>query len=92
MENKLKKRNKSKFGFAIPLAIYLGFFAMGIVCGMMLQQAIVKQGIIDILYYSNLDVDINFNSTRLVEEMNNTFIPAWKEAFNKTVHDQLIQK
>ena len=68
------------------MMVYLGFFFMGLVAGMMLQQAIVKQGIIDVLSYTDIEVDINFNETKFMEELNNTFIPAWKQAINQTLN------
>lgn len=91
----MQMKNKKfieKYGMIIVwLMVYLGIFFMGFVSGMILQQAIIKQGIIDVLSYSDVEVNVNFNETKLVEELNNTFIPAWKQAFNKTIHEQLIQ-
>ena len=82
-----KKRNNGMV--MVWIAVYLGLFVFGIVVGMMIQQAIFKQGIIDVLSYTDVEVNINMNETKLVQELNNTFIPAWKEAFNQTTYEQL---
>jgi len=86
--DKKDKLNWPRIMFGV--IVYLSFFAMGIVFGMMLQQAIIKQSVIDILSYSDVEVNVNFNETKLVQELNNTFIPAWKQAFNQTVNEQLV--
>ena len=86
----MKIRNKvNRRSTIFWLMIYLGILFAGVVIGMLLQQAIFKQGIIDVLSYSEVEVNVNMNTTKLVEELNNTFIPAWKQAFNQTVHEQL---
>ena len=67
-----EKINKSKT--IIYTIIYLGIFAMGIVCGMMLQQAIFQSTLMKVA--GNMDgvqIDINFNETLMIDAMMENF-------------------
>lgn len=75
------KQEKNKLGVVFWFMIYLGIFGLGIVGGMILQQAIFKQGLIDVLSYSNLEVNVNLNETKMISEMSNTFIPLFNQTF-----------
>jgi len=68
--------------------VYLGLFAFGVISGMFYQQKIIETGIISVLTYTDLDIDINFNETKFVEELNKTVIPPLKEIFNETIGEK----
>lgn len=84
----MKKENK-KFNAntLIMFVIYLGIFFGGIVIGMLLQQTIIKQGIIDVLTYSEVEVNVDFNETKLVDELLNNFIPEFNESLTNSIKE-----
>lgn len=57
--------------------------------GMIYQQILIAELVGVSLAQTDLEVNINFNATEFANELNNTFIPAWKSAFNETIHNQL---
>ena len=71
------------------MIIYLAFVLIGVIIGMLYQQLIFIKGATHILSYSDIEVNVNFNETKFLEELNNTFVPAWKEEFNQTFYSQL---
>ncbi len=67
------------------LIIYLGFFAMGVVGGMILQQAIFQATLMKVA--DNLDgvqIDIDLNETQIVEGITNFYKPYFEEILNDT--------
>jgi len=67
--------------------ICLLMVALGFILGMVYQQVLFSHELAYVLSYT--DIEINFNGTKFAEELNNTFIPAWKQVFNETIHNQL---
>ena len=81
-----KKINWKKINsVCIYVILYSFFLAMGFIAGMYFQQMVVSQEVGKILSYSNIDVTVNFNESRFVDELNNRFIPEFKEAVNQTL-------
>lgn len=73
--------NKSKV--LIYVIVLLGFVAMGVVIGMMLQQAITQSTMIKIA--DNLDgvqIDIDLNETQIVEGITDFYKPYFDELIN----------
>lgn len=64
------------------------FVSLGFILGMVYQQLLFTKEIGAVLSYTNIEV--NFNATEFANELNKTFIPAWKEAFNKTIQGELL--
>jgi len=71
----------------IWVCVYLVFFFGGTIFGIFLQQEVTKQNIIDVLSYTDLDIDINFNSTKFIQEFNETIVPQLKDVFNQTINN-----
>ena len=69
------------------LIIYMLMVFIGFALGLIYEQVLVAQSFAHILSYTNIQV--NFNATEFTKELNNTFIPSWKQAFNETLHNQL---
>ena len=67
------------------VVIYIALVALGFIFGMIYQQLLFSQEIGKILSYTDLQINVNMNATKFAEELNRTFIPAWKQAFNQTV-------
>jgi len=64
--------------------LYLGMFAMGVVAGMMLQQAITQSTLMKIA--DNLDgvqIDIDLNETQIVEGITGFYKPYFDEMLNE---------
>jgi len=54
--------------------IYLGLFAMGIVAGMMLQQAIFQSTLMKVAgNMDGVEIDVNFNETLMMDAMMDNF-------------------
>lgn len=91
--NKLKKNIRKKkinyFRVMLYVGLYVSFIFFGFIMGMFYQQIVIIEGAKHILSYADLEVNVNFNATKFTEELNRTFIPAWKQAFNETIHNQL---
>jgi len=85
----MKKKKINWANVVFWLMIYLGMVFMGFVVGMSYQQRLTAVLVTEVLSYSDIEVNVNFNETKFMEELNNTFIPAWKEAFNQTAYEQL---
>jgi len=73
------------------LCIYLLIFIAGMFGGMLLQQAIIKQSMIEIGYsftgmISNLEIDIN--ETKMVEEIVKTIIPFINQTIQEEENDR----
>ncbi len=89
---KTKERKKVNWVYGIKwVFIYLLFVLLGFILGMIYQQVLFIQEIGKLLSYTDLEINLNFNATKFAEELNRTFIPAWKEAFNQTVQEQIIK-
>lgn len=72
-------------GVIIWIAIYTSIFLMGTLGGIILQQQITKQTVIDVLQYTEIDLDVNFNETKFVEEFNKTIAtPMKRDLLNQT--------
>lgn len=71
------------------VAIYMAFVVGGFIFGMVYQQMLFTQELGKVLSYTDLQVNINFNATKFTEELNRTFIPAWKQAFNETLSSKI---
>ena len=90
MKKEMEKMMKKKIRWgevAIWIIIYSLFVTMGFILGMVYQQLLFTQEIVKILSFLDLELNINLNATKFAEELNRTFIPAWKEAFNNTINN-----
>lgn len=88
----LKYKNKKKTNWVkviIWTGVYLNLVFVAFIAGMIYQQVLFAEEINMFLSKTNIDIDVNFNATEFTRELNRTFIPAWKEAFNETMHNQL---
>lgn len=87
------KKNKTNFtnviGWLIICVLYL---LIGFIFGMAYQQVLITNEISSVLSYTDLEVNINFNATKFAQELNDTFIPSWRAAFNETLQKQLTVK
>lgn len=71
------------------MMIYGLFISLGFIIGMIYQQLLFANNLAMVLGYSDVEINVNLNATEFANELNNTFIPAWKYAFNETIHNQL---
>ena len=86
MKNKIQRKKKNTLIQVVEfMIIYLLFISLGFVLGMVYQQKLTAIVIGDALSYTNIKVDVNFNETRLAQELQDKFIPAFKEALNQTI-------
>lgn len=80
-----KKKNWSN---AIIFALFcFGFFILGMVFGMIIEQRIIGVVTADALSLTDIQINVNINETKMAQELNQTFIPAWKQAFNETIQN-----
>lgn len=90
MKRNKQKKKKIDGGMTILWTfVYIGLFLIGFVMGMSYQQDLIKDGLIDVLTYTNLDINVNFNETKFVQELNNTFIPEIKRVFESNEIEEL---
>lgn len=66
---------------------FLSLFFLGFILGMFYQQIAIIEGAGKILSYT--DIQVNFNETKLVDDLTNNFVPAFKEALNETLTNNL---
>jgi len=71
----MKKQLKTNWGKVIGyMLIYLAFFSMGIVGGMLLQQSITQATMMKVAgSLDGVQVDINFNETLMIDAMMENF-------------------
>ena len=70
----MESKKESKLGFVFPLMIYLGILAMGIVGGMMLQQAIFQATLMKVAdNLEGVQIDIDLNETIMIDAMMDSF-------------------
>jgi hypothetical protein len=50
----------------------------GMFFGMVIQQKAIETSLINVLTYTDLDLVVNFNETKFVQEFNNTIVPEIK--------------
>lgn len=87
---RIKQRKKTNWIKVIEfMIIYLLFVSLGFIIGMSYQQRLTAVVIGEALSYTNIKVDVNFNETKLTEELQNKFIPAFKEALNQSLEKKL---
>lgn len=93
--NKLKKNIKKKkinyFRVMLYVGLYSSFILVGFIMGMFYQQMIMIKGVGYILSYSDLEVNVNFNATKFVNEINRTFIPEFNKELNNTIQKLCIK-
>ncbi len=65
--------------------IYFAWFIIGFVGGMVFQQELITQELSKVLSYTDLEINVNFNETRFIEELNNTLIPELKKTFRENL-------
>ena len=66
---------------------YVALLSLGILLGMVIQQGIIQSTLIKVA--SNMDgveIDINFNESKIVEGIKNNFIPDLKEVLNNSMN------
>ena len=88
-KQELKKRKVNWSMVLFYTVIYLAFFSTGIFCGMAYQQRLTMVLVAEALSYSDIEVNVNFNETKFIEELNKTIVPAFKESFNLTEGEKL---
>ena len=89
MENK----NKIKIiNISFYVITYSLFLCIGFVLGMIFQQQILKQSFIEVLEYSNIDIEVNFNETKLVYELNKTIVEPMKEQLFRNLNRSLEEE
>lgn len=79
------KNKKIKFIVIVCkwILLYSLFISFGFILGMIYQQVLFTQELAKVLSYTEINID--FNATKFSEELQNKFIPAFKEAFNQTI-------
>jgi len=78
---KINNKIKRKIIEYLPLIVL--FFIVGFLFGTYYQQIVFIEGAGKILSYT--DIQINFNETKFVQEINNTFLPEWKKNLNESI-------
>ena len=78
---KINSKIKRKIIEYLPLIVL--FFIVGFLFGTYYQQIVFIEGAGKILSYT--DIQINFNETKFVQEINNTFLPEWKKNLNESI-------
>ena len=79
------KKELDKGKVIINVMIYLGIAAMGMVIGMMLQQAIFQATLMKVA--DNLDgiqIDIDLNETQIVDGITDFYTPYFEEIMNNS--------
>lgn len=71
------------------IVLYFALVFGGFCLGLIYEQILIVQQAAMVLNMMDTQININFNATEFTKELNNTFIPAWKYAFNETLHNQL---
>lgn len=89
MENKTRKKKIRWFRISLWTSVYLSLVFGGFILGMIYEQRLLFLAVGEALSYSDVEINVNLNATKFAEELNNTFIPAWKLAFNETLNNQL---
>jgi len=87
--NEQPRRKISILNIMFYVFVYLCIAAFGFILGMVYQQLLFTLELERV--FSMTNIQINFNATEFTNELNNTFIPAWKQAFNETLNNQLIE-
>ena len=73
--------------------IYLGIFAMGVVGGMMLQQAIFQSTLMKVAgNMDGVEIDVNFNETLMMDAMMDNFEEMGLFNYTNTTKDALNVK
>lgn len=83
MNKDKEKRNYG--GVIIYVAVLLGFFSMGVVGGMILQQGITQSTLMKVA--NNLDgvqIDIDLNETEIIKGITDFYEPYFDEMLNKS--------
>ena len=77
------KKNK---GFEVSLFIFIAgiCFIGGLIVGMVIQQITIINAVGKVLSYSDIDIDVNINETKFVQELNNTLGLTIREIVNQT--------
>jgi hypothetical protein len=67
-----------KISTLLALLMCIIFFLFGTFTGMVIQQKAIETSLINVLTYTDLDLVVNFNETKFVQEFNNTIVPEIK--------------
>lgn len=72
----MKKNNKIKSVLRIILwtCLYLSFYFVGFITGMIFQQELITRYVYELFSYSNIEVNVNINQTKLLEDINKTLV------------------
>jgi len=68
-QSKMENKKTNWVNVTVWFLIYLGLVSVGIIIGMTYQQALFKHGIIEVLSYSDVEVNIDLNETIMVDKM-----------------------
>ena len=91
-ENYKRKERINKGKTMMYLIFYLGFFAMGMVAGMMLQQVITQSTLIKVAdSLDGVQIDIDFNETQIVEGIMDFYTPYFEEMINKSETSDVLE-
>jgi hypothetical protein len=71
----MKKNNYNWSKVMGYVIIYLSFFSMGIVAGMMIQQRIIFIGLGEALSYSDIEVNVDINETLITDRVTENMKP-----------------
>jgi len=89
----MKKQTKKRILFIgkilFGVYVYIMFVSIGFLLGMVYQQVLITQEVSKVLSYADIEINVDFNATKFSEELNRTFIPAWKQAFNETLNKEV---
>ena len=73
--------------------IYLAFFALGLVAGMLFQQSITQATMIGVAgSLEGVQVDVNFNETMMIDAMMDNFEEMGLFNYTNTTNDALHEK
>lgn len=76
MNKEQKKKVIRKIGeITLIVIVYTAMLALGFIAGMVHQQALIKNSIIDVLTNTDTVVNVNFNETKLIDGLKEEVVP-----------------
>ena len=82
----MEKKTRFLSGVLKYVMLYGFFVALGFILGMAYQQVLITQEVGNILSYSNIDINVNMNETKLVDytmqRFNETILPQLKPPYD----------
>lgn len=65
--------------------------SLGFIIGMIYGETLLISSVGEALSYTNMNIEININESKLVEELRTSFIPILKETLNQTTNMRVIE-